>query len=587
MASASFDLGLRIVGDSKEATKALADLDRELKGLGTSSQSAEKDLDGVELKAEQLASTVDEAKTSTRSFSQELTALGGSLTKIGSSLTLLTAPLTVLAGLSLKNVFELGKLEGANTTFSEFSKSVGILVDNFKSLTVEIGAKLIPVVQPLINVATNIISEFRRMDDETKELIGTIALVAGVLGPTLIALGSLSGLIGAAIPVITALGSALIAIGSAIMSPITLLVALGLTVAGTVNVFYKLQEAGVGTADALYQAFNLFVTGFNSFIVANFLKGVSVMLGAVAEFAGVFSAELETKLNNATLAIGEFASGLDASFESQKTAIDGTLAKVGSSAADAFTFGLSSKLEGIGAKISEMLKTQNTDDLDLGLAKGLEKEAKLVEKPLTEIQLKAKEVQNSITSNMTDAFMSISDGSETAAGAFKKMALAIIMDLKRMAIQAAITKALFPGGGLAGAVGAGFASGGYVSGRGSGTSDSIPARLSNGEFVIRASSVKSVGVGFLNAVNSMGARSFKKGIPGGFADGGEVSAPSNSDAQSVTININNTGSEKEASEATFDPESMIVSVVMSDLNRNGSISRSIGSTFGLGRGDFR
>lgn len=586
MASASFDLGLRIVGDSKEATKALADLDRELKGLGTSSQSVEKDLDGVELKTEQLASTVDEAKTSTRSFSQELTALGGSLTKIGSSLTLLTAPLTVLAGLSLKNVFELGKLEGANTAFAEFSKSVGILVDNFKSLSVEIGTRLIPVVRPLINVATNIISEFRRMDDETKELIGTIALVAGVLGPTLIALGSLSGLIGAAIPVVTALGSALIAIGSAIMSPITLLVALGLTVAGTVNVFYKLQEAGVDTADALHQAFNLFVTGFNSFIVANFLKGISVMLGAVAEFAGVFSTELETKLNNATLAIGEFASGLDASFESQKTAIDGTLAKVGSSAADAFTFGLSSKLEGIGAKISEMLRSQNTEGLDLGLAKGLEKEAKLVEKPLTEIQLKAKEVQNSITSNMTDAFMSISDGADSAEEAFKKMAMAILSDLKRMAIQAAITKALFPGGGLAGAA-AGFASGGYVSGRGSGTSDSIPARLSDGEFVIRASSVKSVGVGFLNAVNSMGARSFKKGIPGGFADGGEVSAPSNSDPQSVTININNTGSEKEASEASFDPESMIVSVVMSDLNRNGSISRSIGSTFGLGRGDFR
>src|SRR5690606_21906868 len=120
------------------------------------------------------------------------------------------------------------------------------------------------------------------------------------------------------------------------------------------------------------------------------------------------------------------------------------------------------------------------------------------------------------------------------AGAFKKMALAILMDLKRMAIQAAITKALFPGGGLAGAV-AGYATGGYVSGRGSGTSDSIPARLSNGEYVIRASSVKSVGVGFLNAVNAMGARSFKKGVPGGFADGGQVAAPSSESSGAMTI----------------------------------------------------
>jgi hypothetical protein len=60
----------------------------------------------------------------------------------------------------------------------------------------------------------------------------------------------------------------------------------------------------------------------------------------------------------------------------------------------------------------------------------------------------------------------------------------------------------------------GFAKGGYVSGDGHGTSDSIPARLSNGEYVVKASSVQRYGVGFLDAINS---GSFKK-----FADGGLV-----------------------------------------------------------------
>ncbi len=60
------------------------------------------------------------------------------------------------------------------------------------------------------------------------------------------------------------------------------------------------------------------------------------------------------------------------------------------------------------------------------------------------------------------------------------------------------------------------ASGGYISGPGSGTSDSIPARLSNGEYVIKARSVSKYGVGFLNAVNS---GSLKK-----FATGGMVSS---------------------------------------------------------------
>lgn len=47
-----------------------------------------------------------------------------------------------------------------------------------------------------------------------------------------------------------------------------------------------------------------------------------------------------------------------------------------------------------------------------------------------------------------------------------------------------------------------FASGGYVSGPGSATSDSIPARLSDGEFVMQASAVNRLGVGYLNALNN-------------------------------------------------------------------------------------
>lgn len=45
------------------------------------------------------------------------------------------------------------------------------------------------------------------------------------------------------------------------------------------------------------------------------------------------------------------------------------------------------------------------------------------------------------------------------------------------------------------------ASGGPVNGPGTGTSDSIPAMLSNGEFVIRESSVRKYGHGMLNAIN--------------------------------------------------------------------------------------
>lgn len=45
------------------------------------------------------------------------------------------------------------------------------------------------------------------------------------------------------------------------------------------------------------------------------------------------------------------------------------------------------------------------------------------------------------------------------------------------------------------------ATGGYISGPGTGTSDSIPALLSNGEYVLRAAAVSRLGIGNLNRLN--------------------------------------------------------------------------------------
>jgi hypothetical protein len=67
--------------------------------------------------------------------------------------------------------------------------------------------------------------------------------------------------------------------------------------------------------------------------------------------------------------------------------------------------------------------------------------------------------------------------------------------------------------------GQGFAGGGYVRGPGTTTSDSIWAKLSDQEFVMRAKAVKHYGVGFMRMLNSMRvpADAFR-----GFANGGLV-----------------------------------------------------------------
>jgi TP901 family phage tail tape measure protein len=56
-----------------------------------------------------------------------------------------------------------------------------------------------------------------------------------------------------------------------------------------------------------------------------------------------------------------------------------------------------------------------------------------------------------------------------------------------------------------------LASGGFVSGPGTPTSDSIPALLSDGEYVIKAASVNKFGKGFLDSINAGVLPGFKKG----------------------------------------------------------------------------
>jgi hypothetical protein len=67
-----------------------------------------------------------------------------------------------------------------------------------------------------------------------------------------------------------------------------------------------------------------------------------------------------------------------------------------------------------------------------------------------------------------------------------------------------------------------YATGGHVVGRGTGTSDSIPAWLSNGEFVVRASQTRKYR-GVLDAINSgIEPSRLSQAIAKGYAEGGVV-----------------------------------------------------------------
>ena len=123
-------------------------------------------------------------------------------------------------------------------------------------------------------------------------------------------------------------------------------------------------------------------------------------------------------------------------------------------------------------------------------------------------------------------------------------------------------------GGLTRGFGAspmGFATGGYITGPGTSTSDSIPAYLSNGEYVVKASAVNRVGVGFLDSINSGYIKRFATGGMVGNAPAGSAGKPN------FKVNItNNTGNEisAENSDINFDGESYVLGIVLNGIANN-------------------
>jgi hypothetical protein len=88
--------------------------------------------------------------------------------------------------------------------------------------------------------------------------------------------------------------------------------------------------------------------------------------------------------------------------------------------------------------------------------------------------------------------------------------------------------------------------------------DRIPALLEPGEFVLRKSAVDSMGVPAAEMLNATGRANAINNKP-------------------TKVMIENSGSDKEASDSTFDPESAVLKIVLKDLATNGPIRKSIRS----------
>jgi lambda family phage tail tape measure protein len=156
---------------------------------------------------------------------------------------------------------------------------------------------------------------------------------------------------------------------------------------------------------------------------------------------------------------------------------------------------------------------------------------------LARTRLIVDEVAVAINGNIENAFArmfeSIATGASSAREAFAQFGQSVLQMIAKIAAQK-LAQQIFAafgggaGGGIGGAIaglfsgGSGFATGGYVSGPGTSTSDSIPARLSAGEYVVRAAAVRRVGVAFLDVLNGVALGPRLRGGELAFAAGGLV-----------------------------------------------------------------
>ncbi|ENW95977.1 tape measure protein [Acinetobacter sp. NIPH 298] len=138
----------------------------------------------------------------------------------------------------------------------------------------------------------------------------------------------------------------------------------------------------------------------------------------------------------------------------------------------------------------------------------------------------------------------------------------------------------------------GFATGGHITGKGTGTSDDIPIWASNGEYMLRAAAVEKLGLANLDYINRTGM------LPPRFATGGLIgkerflSTSSQSDRRGDGVNvIINVPSGYTANESrdgngnvTIDVVEKFVKQAFSNLNQANSFeSKQIRNNFNVGR----
>ena len=523
-----------------------------------------------------------------------------------------------------------GKFQGvgkavSESVFGQLSK----LKNTFLNLAEVIGGRLVPIIQPFVEKITNLLQNLQKSNPEVLDFAVKLGAVLAVVGPVSIGIGLLVSNISLLVNPITigitllaGLTSGLDYLAKKFQFVSTIINGFNTILFSMLGALGKYIELTIEFGSTLVKVGSIVSDTFGLEKVSKFGEGVSKTLEDVSKAVGSASNDLfgTAKLSLDKALKGETADVVSVNdfFGGTKKIIDDAT-KAGELTGQNFKKGLQDNIPKSASELDEKTRKFLLEaDEDLArqraekyksLPKALEGSFNIPADAVRDLsesngiltplagkfsELKEKTIELSETgqifsNSFSNAFSNIADGTKSLEDSFKGLGKTILNSLFNSAISSAFSNLFKNLGGIFTATPkastGGFvqlATGGHVIGPGTGTSDSILARLSNGEFVMSAKAVKAFGVNTLHKMNELGKGFFSKsnyGFPS-FATGGEVNGSSG-----VVVNVvNNSSQPVNATASTrFDGRQLIVDAFLEDARVNGPMSQSIQNIYGVRR----
>lgn len=440
------------------------------------------------------------------------------------------------------------KVGGVGEAFGQTTAGkLAIATRNFENLQEEIGAALVPALEGLIGVIRPAAEWFTGLSEGAKRMavaIGAVSAAALILGPRLLSMraslaqirmeADLSGrgmsLFGA--------GSRRAALGiaaytAAITAAQTATAGQGIKLPGLDSLdesFRELVKPGlagainnffVGVGDALtlgsldtrLEQSSRSIEEFDASLAAMVASGDIEGAAQAFEDAKDKAAEWGATTADLTSLLPQYSAAIADSADAARTAATwtGNLAAA-QRAAKGASDALSRSLDGVNAALerrasmdaySAALKAfveDPTDETAAAVASAMTTAAAAIDKPAKRAKFVTRAVDE-IKTAATDGNLKLNRGLEDSLTRAQRKADDVTTAIERIPTSRTIDIFIKRHGRQIPGTEYPYADGGLVIGPGHGTSDSIPARLSNGEYVVRAAAVRAIGVDNLEQIN--------------------------------------------------------------------------------------